>query len=135
VIAETDGVSLRVVLAGEPEQGGENDRSVALLLEAFGRRVLLPADREKAGIETLLEHGVERVDVLVAPHHGARCEAASALGAAARPTWLLVSTAPEFADARTLCAYGALHVLSTERHGSVAVRFYPGGALVVEPFR
>jgi len=129
------GVSLRVVAAGAAEGASSNDRSLVLLLDACGRRILLPADREEEGLRALLEEGVEPVDVLVAPHHGAACREARALGSAARPEWLLVSAARGFADPATLRAYRARRILATDRHGCVVVRVEPGGALFVEPFR
>lgn len=129
----SEGARLDVVAADAPP-GTENDRSVVLRFTARGGTVLLPADREEAGLRRLVAQGVGPCDVLVAPHHGAQCEVAADFGAATRPRWLLVSAARGFAHAPTLAAYGARDVLSTDRCGCIVVRLAQPGVLVVETY-
>lgn len=56
---------------------GANDRSIVLLVEGKGGKVLLPGDVEQAGLQRLMEHPLsaaalqEGVDLLIVPHHGA----------------------------------------------------------------
>jgi competence protein ComEC len=113
----------------------QNDTSVVLLFEAAGRRALLPADREERGLRGLLAAGLPRCDVLIAPHHGARCEEAFPFGRAVRPRLLLVSAARGFPDPETLERYGAGAVLATFDDGAISVRFRDGGSIDAVPFR
>ncbi len=126
--------TLAVVAAGG-DGLSENDASLALLFECDGRRVLLPADREERGLRALLAEGVPPCEILVAPHHGARCEEARPLGRAVRPRILLVSATPGFPDPPTLQRYGAAHVFATQDTGAVTVRLREDGTLEVVPFR
>ncbi|MHC4939144.1 MAG: ComEC/Rec2 family competence protein [Planctomycetota bacterium] len=122
ILWDADGIRIRVADDGrDMPDATRNDRSLALLVELDGARVLLPADRETEGLRRLLRHDLARCDVLVAPHHGSANEAAAELGARVRPTWLLVSTGPDFADPATLNAYGARHVRRTDRDGALVV--------------
>jgi competence protein ComEC len=127
-------VRLAVVAVGG-DGSSENDASLALILECDGRRTLLPADREERGIRELLEQGLPKCEILVAPHHGAQCEEAQPLGRAIRPRLLLVSTARGFPDPLTLERYGATHVFATPDTGALTVRFRKDGVLDVVPFR
>jgi competence protein ComEC len=132
-----DGAAQLTVMAacGGPRLSA-NDRSIALLFEVAGRRVLVPADRQVAGLRDLMRRGVPRCEVLIAPHHGARCAEAARLGDAVRPRWLVVSVARGFAHAGTLAAYGASEgVLTTVRDGCVFLRFPAAGPVEVETFR
>jgi competence protein ComEC len=134
VLVDEPRARLTVLAAGE---GGvsENDASVALLVESRDERLLLPADREEEGLRRLLGLGLPRCDVLVAPHHGARCDEAGALGRALRPDVLLVSGTRAFPDPPTLLAYGAARVLVTADAGAVRVVFRGQRSLDVQPFR
>ena len=49
----------------------DNEASCVLLVEFAGRRILLPADLEGAGLAELIAHTPGRFDVVTAPHHGA----------------------------------------------------------------
>ena len=124
-----------VVLAGGGAAASRNDASVALLFTAHGRRVLLPADREDAGLAQLVGRGVPPCDILVAPHHGSACGAAWALGMAVRPRWLLVSASHGRPDEATLSGYAAPRILRTDRSGCITARITRGGALRITTFR
>jgi len=113
----------------------ENDTSVVLVFESAGRRALLPADREERGLRGLLAAGLPRCEIVVAPHHGARCEEAFPFGRAVRPRLLLVSAARGFPDPATLERYGAKDVLATFEEGAIAVRLPAEGAIAAVPFR
>jgi len=123
------------VLNSESCAPSDNDRALVLVLEANGRRILLPADREEAGLLALLRRGVEPCDVMVAPHHGARCDVAVAFGRAVRAHWLLVSDAPGFADAATLRGYGAARILHTADAGCLRVTVDEDGRITVDTYR
>jgi competence protein ComEC len=124
---EADGIRVRVIDDGRLLPGASgNERSVALLVELGGARILLPADRETTGIEALLRSPLLRCDVLLAPHHGSANDAATRLGARTRPEWLIVSTGAGFADEATLRRYDAQRIWITERDGAVVLE--PRGA-------
>lgn len=136
-------IGLRV-LAGDETNAGErvarNDRALVLLLEVEGRpRMLLPSDREEHGLAALLRIGIPRCEIMLAPHHGAACRLAAALGFLARARLLLVSCATGFADAASLRDYApgdrAL-VLSSADHGCITVRFteQPGRPAEISTF-
>jgi len=113
-----------------------DERSLALLFEVAGQRVLVPADRTEVGLRDLLRRGVPPCDVLIAPHHGGRCADATRVGAAVRPRWLLVSVARGFAHEATLAAYGATEgVRTTASNGCLFVRFPASGGVEVDTFR
>ncbi|MHC4547222.1 MAG: ComEC/Rec2 family competence protein [Planctomycetota bacterium] len=135
VIHADAGGRLTVLAAGPGAGLRANDRSIPLLFEAEGARVLLPADREGAGLRALLARGLPRCEILVAPHHGAHCAASDRVGAAVRPRYLLVSAARGCAHAGTLAAYGAAHTLVTARDGCIFVRFPAPGRIEVTTFR
>ncbi|MHC4164824.1 MAG: ComEC/Rec2 family competence protein, partial [Planctomycetota bacterium] len=136
VVYRADDARLTVLAAGGGPRASANDRSLALLFEVAGRRVLMPADREEAGLRALLHRDVPWCEVLIAPHHGGRCAEAARFGAAVRPRWLLVSAARGFAHEETLDRYGATQgVRTTARNGCVFVRFPASGRVEVETFR
>ena len=123
---DADGISARVVDDGRRNASASaNDRSLVLLVEIGQRRILLPADREVDGTRALLrqflQQGLPSCDAMLAPHHGGANDAAGELGERVRPTWLLVSTSPGFADESTLRRYGAERVLRTDVCGALTV--------------
>ncbi|MGQ0614832.1 MAG: ComEC/Rec2 family competence protein [Planctomycetaceae bacterium] len=128
-------IVLRVLGAPDDPGATRNDRSLPMLLTVRGRTVLLPADREEAGLRALIAAGIPRVDLLVAPHHGAACREARALGEAARPGALLVSASASFPDGATLHAYGAARTFFTATRGALRVRFPADRLPHLEPFR
>ncbi len=134
-LLEGEGAALRVLETLDDGGATRNDRSLAMLLTVRGRRVLLPADREEAGLRALIAAGIPRVDVLVAPHHGAACREARALGEAAHPEALLVSASASFPDSATLQAYGAERTFQTAARGALRVLFPAQLPPVVKPFR
>ncbi|MHC4932587.1 MAG: ComEC/Rec2 family competence protein, partial [Planctomycetota bacterium] len=134
-IAAGEWSSLRRLAGDREAAGSDNDRALVLVLEAGAHRVLLPADREEAGLRRLLAIDPGRCDVLVAPHHGARCEVAPEFGAHVLPRYLLVSAGPNFSHGATLQAYGAERILKTWRNGALSVRFPTPRTMVVAAFR
>lgn len=64
--------TLLEVLSPSEDGFGENDNadSIVLKIEYQGRRVLLPGDLEKSGLENLLTGPSIDFDVVLAPHHG-----------------------------------------------------------------
>lgn len=139
------GARFEILLAGEtilePERAA-NERSVVLLVEYAGRRLLLTGD---AGVEAetvLLERRPEALaaDVLKVGHHGSRTATSPEFLAAVAPEVAIVSTRedrrwrlPDDAVLARLEASGA-RVLRTDEDGAVTVEIAPDGALRVRRF-
>ena len=51
-------------------EGNDNANSIVLLIDSGGRRILLPGDLEKVGLEFLLSGPAIDCDVVMAAHHG-----------------------------------------------------------------
>ncbi|MHC4953572.1 MAG: ComEC/Rec2 family competence protein [Planctomycetota bacterium] len=129
--------SLRAVDAGAADpQAHANDRSLVLVAEIGPHSIFLPADRETAGLRSLVDRGLSPCAVMLAPHHGAALpdpRTARAVGRLVAPRWLLVSSARGFADAETLAAFGALRTWSTARHGALCMTLLADGSLQLRP--
>jgi competence protein ComEC len=140
---ETAGAGRWRLTALHPERGesrGTNERSLVLLAEANGRRVLLTGDIESWAEMRLLsccERSL-RVDVLKVAHHGSRTSSTGSFLAAARPRLALISAgvnnlyhhpAPDVVE--RLQDHGA-RVLRTDRSGMVRVVLDADGPLRIE---
>jgi competence protein ComEC len=125
-LARTRGEALTVLATGPPPPASTNDRSLALGLRVGAWHVLLPADREEAGLRRLALRVPGPCDVLIAPHHGRPCAAAPEFGSAVRPSVLLASCGSRGTDRRSLDAYGATAVYRTDRDGCLTIRFPAG---------
>lgn len=127
-----------------PERGdghGEvNERSLVLLAEVHGRRVLLTGD-----IEDWAEHRLAgccapdlRTDILKVAHHGSRTSSTATFLEASSPRLALISVgvnnpyyhpSPEVVE--RLAEHGA-RVLRTDLSGEIVVRFQEDGGLRIE---
>jgi len=117
-----------------------NERSLVLLAEVHGRRVLLTGD-----IESWAEHHLAdccardlRVDVLKVAHHGSRTSSTATFLEAASPSLALISVgvknlyhhpSPEVVE--RLQDNGA-RILRTDRNGEVVIRFREDGGMRIE---
>lgn len=115
----------------------ENDRSLILSAEVFGRRVLLTGDVERVGEIHLLDQPREslRSDVLKVAHHGSRTSSAGFLLDAIEPRWALISVgrnnpyyhpSPEILE--RFRGRNA-RVLRTDRDGEIRLRFGADGRI------
>jgi competence protein ComEC len=88
-----DGVFFTVISPGPADAArSENDGSCVLRIETRNFSVLLPGDIGRRREEELAGRGrLHAVDLLVAPHHGSRSSSGSALVAATRPRFVVVS--------------------------------------------
>jgi competence protein ComEC len=117
-----------------------NERSLVLLAEVHGRRVLLTGD-----IESWAEHHLAdccardlRADILKVAHHGSRTSSTYAFLEAASPRLALISVgvknlyhhpSPEVVE--RLQDNGA-RILRTDRNGEVVIRFREDGRMRIE---
>ncbi len=117
-----------------------NERSLVLLAEVHGRRVLLTGDVESWAEHRLVDCCARdlRVDILKVAHHGSRTSSTGTFLEAATPRLALISAgvrnlyhhpSPEVVE--RLEEHGA-RVLRTDRSGEVVVRFEEGGRMRVE---
>jgi competence protein ComEC len=130
-----------LVLHPEPgERWGENDRSLVLRAEAFGKSALLTGDVERWAEHRLLACCREAlaVDVLKVAHHGSRTSSGEAFLDAVRPRLALISAgvgnlyrhpSPEVEE--RLASFGA-RVLVTSQVGAIRVAFDSEGRTHVE---
>ncbi len=149
---DSRGVPVRVVKAGDrlvagavemtvlhpPEEGpagNENARSLVLLVEHEGHRILLTGDVSGPGLERVLSRPTDPIDVLQAPHHGSRTSNTPGLAAWARPRWVVSCQGPPRnprAGSNPYETAGAEYLTTWER-GAVTVRSGPS-LLSVETF-
>jgi competence protein ComEC len=90
-----DGVSFTVLHPPSADQRahhGSNDSSCVVLIRGRDGSTLLTGDIESEAERTLLEQGMARVDVVVAPHHGSGTSSSSLFVAATRPDVTIFST-------------------------------------------
>lgn len=90
-----DGVSFTVLHPERSASQGalrDNDSSCVVLIRGRDGTTLLTGDIESEAERVLLEHGVPRVDVVVAPHHGSKTSSSSLFVAATRPDVTIFST-------------------------------------------
>jgi competence protein ComEC len=160
---EKHGVPRRTVVAGErftagevsfevlhpppvgPE-GNENARSLVLLVRHAGHTVLLTGDLEGEGQSQVTARPVSPVDVMLAPHHGAKNANAprgtaenpepGAIAAWARPKLVVSSQRLGTPTDHLHASYGAVgaSVWDTPTAGAVTVRSHATG-VVAEAFR
>lgn len=121
------------------ETDDQNDRSVVLLLELYGRTFLLPGDLEAAG-ELAVRHDwleeAEPVDVLKAGHHGSKTSTTDEWLALWRPAETVISVGrnnlyghPHPTVLQRLAASG-IPFYRTDLNGEVQYRITPAGELL-----
>ncbi|MEE3371070.1 MAG: ComEC/Rec2 family competence protein [Planctomycetota bacterium] len=71
--------------------GSDNANSLVLMIEAAGRRILLPGDLESPGLEMLLGKQALDCDVIMAPHHGSTHSDPLGFHAWTNPEWVVIS--------------------------------------------
>jgi competence protein ComEC len=121
-------------------EGIENVRSMVLLVRHGRHRLLLTGDLEDVGLKEVLRLPLkERVDVLMAPHHGSKRigkpETFGNFLGWARPQVVVACQGPRRARAGGKNPYevGGTRFLGTSPHGAVTVRSHASG-MVVETF-
>lgn len=121
----------------------ENDRSCVLLVEAGGRRVLLPADIERRAEEALVDGNPEGIsaDVLMVPHHGSRTSSTFDFVRAVNPRIVVIPVGyrnrfghPHRDVVQRYRDIGA-HIFRTDRDGAVTILVGADGAVHVTPYR
>jgi competence protein ComEC len=116
--------------------GNENARSLVLLVQHAGHRLLLTGDLEGPGLERVLRLPPVQVDVLQAPHHGSRAANTPELADWARPRHVIASHGQALRTELAAEPYlvRGIDYVGTGRHGAITVRSSEDG-LWVETFR
>jgi competence protein ComEC len=134
---EAGGVSFDVLHPpAERLDGNENTRSLVLLVRSGPHTVLLTGDLEGAGQAKAVERPVPPVDVMLAPHHGAKSAhqpLPSVMAAWAQPKLVISSQRPGPTDHLTR-AYAPAPVWDTPTAGAITVRCHTTG-VIAEAFR
>ena len=138
---DAGGVTLDVLhppAEGPGPAENENVRSLVLLLRCGPYTVLLTGDLEGEGQAVLRERAVPAVDVMLAPHHGAKAAnlaGTQSLAEWARPRFVVSSQRAGPTD-HLRAAYGRVGatVWDTATAGAVTVRCHAGG-VTAEAYR
>lgn len=105
----------------------ENDNSMGILAEAFGRRAFLAGDMNNySGKETRLAPRIGKVDLAKAGHHGLEGSSGKALVSALRPRTVVLTAGPGGGNASVLRRFfkaGAEQIVCTGDFGGVAAVF------------
>lgn len=129
------------VLAPDPATRlAGNDASAVLRIRYAGRSLLFTGDIQDKGISALLaQTGSLETDVLLAPHHGSAVAATARLLEAARPHWVLCSSAHSRSGRQAvfdrLCATRGKPTLRTGDAGAITVTINAKGAMDVRTWR
>jgi competence protein ComEC len=126
------------VLHPPPGRSG-NAASCVVLIESGGRRLLLPGDLEDLDLDDLAMAlgSPSKLDVLVAPHHGAKKGATTVWMSAVQPHWVLYSAgfgnAYGHPAAQVVQGYAAMgsRQLATACNGALLVEVRQGHVTVI----
>jgi len=116
-------------------EGPENVRSMVLLIEHRGHRVLLTGDLEKAGLDWVTEQPATAVDVLMAPHHGGPTANTPKLVDWAKPKLAIACDGPRNPPAKQIDVYTKKKIpyWITWPHGTITLRSHRTG-LIAETY-
>ena len=123
-----------------------NDASCVILLNIYGRQVLIAGDIE-AKAEAMLVALVGELDsvslvsdVLIAPHHGSKTSSTADFLAKVRPSYVLISAGkanpyghPHKKNTQAYWRHGS-HWYNTARHGQIQAVFTANGEYKVRPY-
>jgi len=132
------GDALLTVLHPPPQgpAGNENARSLVMLVEQHGWRLLLTGDLEQQGLQQVLDTPPLSVDVLLAPHHGSRTANTQRLVEWSQPLLAIASDGypivPRAGD--DVYSRNGIPIWYTWPEGAVTIRLMPG-ELSAETFR
>lgn len=126
------GATVRVLHpSGTPTRAPDNDRSLVLLIEVDGGRVLLPGDIE-ARSEVAIAPMLSPAEILVVPHHGSRTSSSLRFLETLRPSLSIISCglrnryAHPHEEAVLRLLRAGTRILRTDRDGAVRVEIQAG---------
>ena len=134
---ESSSESLRIdLLHPDSRIADENDNanSMCLLLDCYGKKLLLPGDLEGAGTKRLLNRPRTAIDVLMAPHHGSLSTNPAMLLTWCQPTVVAISGSAKARNPKVIEAYSAptRQVMNTATDHAIRIGFEQNKAIHIE---
>ncbi|MCH2177696.1 MAG: ComEC/Rec2 family competence protein [Mariniblastus sp.] len=131
------GSHLLISVLSPPVEGTgatDNSDSIVLLIEAYGRRFLLPGDLESSGMDLLIGGPGVDCDVVMAPHHGSLNSRPREFLEWSHPEYVLVSASQNRVSKEIINALseGGRQVSQTGSPGAFRYRVSASGRLSVE---
>lgn len=116
------------------DQKGNNSSCVLKIIVA-GRQLLLTGDIEKRAEVRLLENGLEKYDIVIAPHHGSLTSSTMGFVERTAPTTVIFSTGYanqwHFPKSKVVKRYVDIgsNIFATHKNGAIIVKQNSAGAL------
>ena len=109
--------------------GRDNANSVVVLVECYGRRILLTGDLEPPGLDDLLAESPLACDVLLVPHHGSAQSEPESLAQWSTPRWAIFSADRRWDIRPVEAAYRKVgaRALHTAETGAITFSIDPAG--------
>ncbi|WP_020473921.1 ComEC/Rec2 family competence protein [Zavarzinella formosa] len=123
--------AVRLVVLHPPAEGPpgiENIRSMTLLVEHAGHRILITGDLQGEGVKMLTNQPATPVDVLMTPHHGSGAESVDALARWCSPK-LVISSQGRTDPGKAEGVYSRLGIpyWATWPNGAITLHAHPSG--------
>ena len=126
-----DGVAFEILHPVAGQSSGDNDTSCVLRIAGSGGSALLTGDIQRDSEAMLVSAGLQRADIVVAPHHGSRTSSTQAFVEATAPQVVLFA-----AGYRNRWGFPKADIVERWRAGHAAVFSTPeSGALEIEVTR
>ncbi|MEO2027579.1 MAG: DNA internalization-related competence protein ComEC/Rec2 [Fuerstiella sp.] len=117
-----------------PQDADDNEKSLVVVAEHAGRRIVLPGDLEGSGSRKVFLD-VGPTDVLISPHHGSPTANTAVLAGCLTPDTVIVSARSSVNADRLRSVFGEAALFYTSDFGAVSVSIAANGRLSVTPWR
>jgi competence protein ComEC len=127
-----DGKHWSMLAVHPPKQeiiGSDNAKSLCVLLEFAGRRILLPGDLEPPGTAMLTSMPNVDVDILMAPHHGSLGAKSDTMMQWCSPETVIISGSYRAWTPRVLGSFGEIRPLVTARDHAIRIAILENGKI------
>ena len=111
----------------EPNEQSDNSNSIVLLIDYFGKSILLPGDLEKEGLSSLVSTPSIQCDIAMSPHHGSRSADHESFAHWANPQFVVVSSKKETLSKNATEPYGNAKIFNTAVNGAIEFRLSQQG--------
>ena len=152
-VADDTGTPVRILNSGDTAQIGmsllrcvqpdvrhlsqdadDNEKSLVVIAEHAGRRIVLPGDLEGSGSQKVFLD-IGPVDVLISPHHGSLSANTATLAGYLTPETVIVSARSSVHADRLRSIFGEAALFHTSDFGAISVAITANGRLSVTPWR